>query len=228
MFADACSLQILRQTIEKRCPPEPDILCKVVPEGRVAFELVEVLDKGIGRQSSDTCALRREFNRACRELGRNRIGNLRNALVHVTYVAPASLEARKRTLVQLVKQLPKLSATLEGTVPIGEPLTKVIKKATMHRENFVGPIYDDSSSVDFSEPAIDAVKGKFSKHYVSSAPIELVAYYGIQPLLPRGRWVPAVQRYVEENLAASRFRRVWVFDCTRKSILLAYPQVGST
>jgi hypothetical protein len=228
MFAEVCPLQIRRKTIQNRPPPEADFLCQVVPEGRVAFELVEVVDKGIARQSSDTGALHRVFNEACQELGRNTIGNLENAIVHVTYVSAASLEARRRALVQLVKQLVKLSPTLEGTAPISGHLTKAIKKATIHRGNLVGPIYDDSSALAFSEPALDAVKGKFSKEYESSAPIELVAFYSIQPVLPKSHWVPAVQRYVKKNLGASPFRRVWVFDCTSKSILLTYPQVGST
>jgi hypothetical protein len=227
MFAQVCPLQIRRKTIQNRPPPEADFLCEVVPEGRVAFELVELLDEGIARQSSDTCALRGVFNTACRNLGKNRKGNLENALVHVTYVSAASLKARRRALLQLVEQLAKLSATLEGTAPISGRLTKAIKKATIHRGNLVGPIYDDSSTLAFSEPALDAVKGKFSKEYESSAPIELVAFYGIQPVLPKSHWVPAVQRYVKKNLGASAFRRVWVFDCTSKSILLAYPQVGS-
>jgi hypothetical protein len=42
-FLEASHLPIDRNSVEKRSPPEPDILC-THPEGTVAFELVEMCD----------------------------------------------------------------------------------------------------------------------------------------------------------------------------------------
>jgi len=38
-FAKVCPLPILDSSIASRCPPEPDILCEIIGEGTVAFEM---------------------------------------------------------------------------------------------------------------------------------------------------------------------------------------------
>lgn len=43
-FLEASHLPIDRTSVEKRSPPEPDILCTHQSEGAVAFELVEMCD----------------------------------------------------------------------------------------------------------------------------------------------------------------------------------------
>jgi hypothetical protein len=43
-FLEASQLPIDRNSVEKRSPPEPDILCTHQLEGAVAFELVEMCD----------------------------------------------------------------------------------------------------------------------------------------------------------------------------------------
>ena len=46
-FAEVCPLNIIRESISKRNPPEPDVLCKLAEsEEEVAFELVEIIDEG--------------------------------------------------------------------------------------------------------------------------------------------------------------------------------------
>jgi hypothetical protein len=48
-FLEASRLPIDRNSIEKRSPPEPDILCTYQSEGAVAFELVEMCDSRLAR-----------------------------------------------------------------------------------------------------------------------------------------------------------------------------------
>lgn len=43
-FLETSNLPIDRSSIEKRTPPEPDILCAHQTEGKIAFELVELCD----------------------------------------------------------------------------------------------------------------------------------------------------------------------------------------
>lgn len=57
-FLEASQLPIDPGSIEKRSPPEPDILCTHRLEGAVAFELVEMCDPRFARsiaKSSDGC-----------------------------------------------------------------------------------------------------------------------------------------------------------------------------
>jgi hypothetical protein len=48
-FLEASRLPIDRNSIEKRSPPEPDILCTHQSEGAVVFELVEMCDSRLAR-----------------------------------------------------------------------------------------------------------------------------------------------------------------------------------
>lgn len=48
-FISASKLPIDLNTIEKREPPEPDILCTFLDEGPIAFELVEICDPNLAK-----------------------------------------------------------------------------------------------------------------------------------------------------------------------------------
>lgn len=53
-FLEASGLPIDRNSVEKRSPPEPDILCTYQSEGAVAFELVEMCDPRLARSFAQT------------------------------------------------------------------------------------------------------------------------------------------------------------------------------
>jgi hypothetical protein len=48
-FAAAAALDIIPGSLESRPPPEPDILCELAGRGRVAFELVNLVDEDLMR-----------------------------------------------------------------------------------------------------------------------------------------------------------------------------------
>ena len=48
-FAERSGLPIVPNSIEKREPPEPDILCEVTGKGHVAFEIKEMCDEPIAK-----------------------------------------------------------------------------------------------------------------------------------------------------------------------------------
>ncbi len=48
-FLEASQLPIENSTVEKRNPPEPDILCTHKSEGEIAFELVEMCDPHLAK-----------------------------------------------------------------------------------------------------------------------------------------------------------------------------------
>ncbi len=55
-FAHAAGLAVVADSIENRCPSEPDILCMIEGRGLVAFELVDLIDEGLARTVA--CAVR--------------------------------------------------------------------------------------------------------------------------------------------------------------------------
>ncbi len=48
-FATVAGLQVVPGSVESRPSPEPDILCELADRGRIAFELVNVVDDGLMR-----------------------------------------------------------------------------------------------------------------------------------------------------------------------------------
>ena len=52
-FAGRSGLSIVSDSIGSRDDPEPDILCRIVGEGHVSFELKELCDEGIARTDSE-------------------------------------------------------------------------------------------------------------------------------------------------------------------------------
>jgi hypothetical protein len=59
-FVKRSALRIDPDSVEKRKPPEPDILCKHFDEGIIAFELVELCDPALAARLNDT-SLELEF-----------------------------------------------------------------------------------------------------------------------------------------------------------------------
>ena len=59
-FTERSGLAIDPDSIEKRNPPEPDMLCRVSGEGYVAFELKELCDEEIAKTISDLIKTKNE------------------------------------------------------------------------------------------------------------------------------------------------------------------------
>ena len=60
-FAQICPYSINLGSIEKRNPPEPDILCKLSDEAAIAFEIVECIDRSLARSIVDFFILTKAF-----------------------------------------------------------------------------------------------------------------------------------------------------------------------
>ena len=66
---------------------------------------------------------------------------------------------------------------------------------------------------------IDRLRDKWKKKYETENPIELLAYYGLQPIAPEPMWLPALRDFLEANWSSSPFHRVWVLDSWGSRIL---------
>ena len=226
-FADNGSLPIQQTSIEKQVPPKSDILCKIAGEGEVAFELVQIVDPVIAKIASDTCVHRREFEKAYNQLSGPESAKFkelyRNALLCFSFHPKVSLRKRNRAITDAVKYLLSIPPSFEGEVALPSCVRNAIKKIHIYRGEFIGPIFDDTNAYSFCEPACECVKAKFEKKYDPSVPIELLAYYTIQPILPYDHWLPRLERTIQERLPSSPFRRVWVFDFSRKETMFVFP-----
>ena len=60
-FAKRSSLPIIPDSIENRCPPEPDILCRLGADEWVAFELKEICSPDLRKGISDSIKSRGQY-----------------------------------------------------------------------------------------------------------------------------------------------------------------------
>jgi len=101
-------------------------------------------------------------------------------------------------------------------------------------EHLQGPLFGVDATGSFGEPALEAVQKKFEKKYTTDAPIELLAFYESQPVLPEDIWLPAFSSFVEQNIASSPFGKIYVFDAAKNKILFQFsrpeiqPKVSET
>lgn len=223
-FAKACGLAIQLDSIEKRQPPEPDILCEIEQEGAVAFEMVELIDQGLAQQTYESIRLQQLLEDTYQNLStsaRTEIERLfQNALVHVTFHAETSSRGRENAIPLILNWLQGFSASFVGSTPpeVQSSLHKVVSEITVSRGDFLGPSFDVDAGGAFAYPTLERISKKFEKKYISSTPVELLAYYELQPIWPEELWLPQLRTFITQHNGSSRFRRVWVYDIKTKEI----------
>ena len=231
LFAEACKLTIRPDSIENRKPPEPDILCEVEGEGFIAFEMVELIDQNLAQRVHEKIKLQKLFEDAFQNLQvahRSNIGKrFGNALIHVSFKEEAPSRSRSKSISLVFDLLQEMTTEFVGELrPMGGSiLGKVVKKVTVRRGNFSGPCFNIEAGGSFADPTINLLRQKFEKQYKSPFPIELLAYYELQPALPESFWLPEIQAFMIEQLKSSQFGRVWVHDIGTRTVRFNYPNV---
>lgn len=220
LFAAARGLRV--ESVEKRRPPEPDILCNVAGEGPVAFELVELVDqKRIAKPVSDQFTLMdrlRDGYRGLPDEARAEFGKrFGNVWVEAKMRPSITLNRRERIADRILDHMMTLDPGFEGTFSMNEKGVEVALVKVKRRDSLAGPHFRVPATTFYDPIPLERLRAKFAKSYVSSTSIELLAYYDRQhaPLEEQLRELAA---FIEEHVASSRFRRVWVFDVRDRRI----------
>lgn len=223
-FVTVCPLEIEADSIEKRQPPEPDLRCKTRQGEALAFELVEIIDQDVARRIADQWTLGPKLRAAYDALPERDAAEIRarlgNAVVTVKLRDDASIRARCAEIGTILEALKKVPPAFEGAF---DPRMGIVEKIYVTRGNCVGPSLDIHAGGWVGDPTVDRIRGKFAKSYEVDVPVELLAHFELHPMFPDDVWVPRVRTCVSPKLAASPFRRVWIFDVRRKSIPFFYP-----
>jgi hypothetical protein len=146
----------------------------------------------------------------------------KNALVHVTFHTQTSSRERENASPLLLAWLQGLSPSFIGRIHPEEhsPLHRVVSETIISRGDFSGPLFDVDAGGAFDDPTLEQISKKFEKKYVSSTPVELLAYYELQPVLPEDFWLPQLRAFMTQHISSSGFRRVWIYDIKSKTIKL--------
>ncbi len=224
-FAPVCGLRIRPDSIKRCQPPEPDILCTIEGEGPVAFEMVEIIDEDLARRTYGQIKFQGLFEQAYEDLPPDNHASFKkkfhNALIYVGFCSTASSRIRGNAIPLILDLLARTDNEFIGTLTPSRksPLYEAVKEINVSRGKFIGPCFDVEAVGSFADPAIERISTKFKKNYRTLYPAELLAYYELQPVLPKSTWLPRVQEYVRQNLQDSLFRRVWIFDIGTEAVM---------
>lgn len=225
-FAAICALPLSTESAENRYPPEPDILCKVEGGSAIAFELVQIIDSGLAKRTDAQVDLHEHLENEYESfLPKEKVEisqRIGNALIDVAYKANVSLKIKRNTTKAIIFSLKDIDPYFEGNIILGRELSKVIKRITICRGDFNGPCFNVESVGSICDPIAEKLEEKFNKAYKTNLPIELLAYYDLQPILRESYWLPKAISFIERNIYTSPFERVWIFDVHKEKIIYSY------
>ena len=224
-FARAAGLTVDETSIEKRNPPEPDILCRVNGVAQ-AFELVEIIDQDHAQRVYSQVKLKSKFETdyealeaSRREKIYDRVGN---ALIYVVFNDAATFREKEEAVNSVFEALETVAPQFEGRLRQQDlaSLSAAIRLLWVSRRDASGPLFDVEAVGSLGDPTVDAIPQRFAKVYTTHHPVELLAYYELQPELPEALWRPSLKAFLA-GVSAWPFRRVWVYDCGSNTVRLS-------
>jgi hypothetical protein len=211
------------------------VLCKLAEgEEDVAFELVEIIDEGWARLTSgqfrEAKSLREAYLASTGEYRRALDERIANALVYISFVVDVQAKQRRSAVPDILRHLSTIRPDFRGEwkPPSGTPLHAEVRAIRVSRGCFVGPEFDVETVGAIGDPTLDRVRAKWRQSYASAHPIELLAYYELQPQAPTALWLPRLDSFVKDNWNAGPFRKLWVFDIGSRSISYSFARSKST
>ena len=198
--------------------PEPDILYVAADGTRVAFELVEIIDRdyraSVGQSFStkDACnAFLDGMPPADAAAFRAAFGN---ADIALDFRDGMSGQRRKNALPTVFQHLMRLPPGLEGDAfGDGNPLETVLSHMQVNRGGFAGPLFDASSATWVGDPTVDALASKMTKTYGPQGQLNLLAYIDGNPMFPDEVWLADLDEYLATLDARCQFEKIFVYDC---------------
>jgi hypothetical protein len=224
-FLEATQLPVLTSSLQKRQPPEPDILCEIIDSGFVAFELVEVVDEGFASMVNGQIRLERTLHQAVGHAEPAQRGRLlerfADALIYVRYLEPR-VRRRERAIPALLRYLMDLPPGVEGDIHLGaETGLGEIRSIRITRGDYPpGPHFQVQAVSSIADPVVECVRNKWAKQYDTRHRTELLAYYQLHPATHPSFWLDDLRAFIDDKWHISPFSRVWVLDASEPEVLL--------
>lgn len=217
-FASVAAIPIDPQSIEKRNPPEPDILCCHLHDGPIAFELVELLDENfagrLGRQLNSVSALEAFYDQLPVD---ERIAfdvRFGNAAIFIDLQDGITHKRLQANCNELFRELAATEPNFAGVLVefTSKVVRKLVKAIEISRSDFRGPAFTITNIGGVGNPVIDSIQTKLRNSYRSIHPQELLAYFDWRNLLPENFWKSAAERFLNALPNTEPFRRIWIVD----------------
>lgn len=241
-FAEVCPYDIDFDSIEKRQPPEPDILCRLSDGKKIAFELVESVDKSLYKTTCDSSNLIRalydrieNLPKLEKQLIKTKFGDIQ---IIIFFHKKLTFIKKQNAIEMIFKQLflkenlekiakMRQSSSQEFDLELPKNLRDFVKRIT-----FIftagpsgGPYFDIPEAVWFSDPIKNNIYKKLNKAYKTNYHVELLVYYELQPeIAPERQILPATDSIVEK-IKKSIFKRVWLYSVTQNKVIYVFPNL---
>ena len=225
-FAKASDKHIIIESILKRDPPEPDIICEIKDKGLIAFELVRLIPEEdahrIALWASTRTAIKNYYNQLAQS--ERIVFDIKhsNAFIHFRFKDLEPLPKRKKELKRAFDHLLDLRSDFVGHTL--KDRQKTLREISIDRNSTFERTYFDTDALGFvTEPTEYALNSKFKKTYETDHPIQLLAYFASSDILPDPIWFPLVNELLEERSSLGMFNRIWFYDETKGAIKFVYP-----
>ena len=207
-------------------PPYPDVLCRFASGEKVAFELTEAVDPEVVWSVKSANAARVRMYEYYEQLVSSDRAKLEEMLsdAHVSIHYDGDM-----TEARFTRLLPRLFSLFLDFPPgmVGacqsDSLPDGIQRLHFTR-GMNGPLFNPRGPALYvHETTALRIETKFAKQYKCDCPIELVVHSRTKPLPPKQFWYDGVHSLVQDRIAESPFRKVWVFDSIQSEIKYRYP-----
>jgi hypothetical protein len=228
-FASVAGLKVCRAQIETPDPPQPDVVAEIEGEGRVTYELGEIIDQDLARNyrlSAETFTAIREFHAAMPP---------ERCVTFDTRFSASNIIFRFSEQADLSKRCRALPAAFDLLLVAGIPKNGRLQMFGPHLENVLesvhilattigtGPVFDACCPKCFDPSALSILKKKLTKTYSTQHPLELILHSDQRGLHAETFWLPPVSAHVESHLEHSPFRRVWLFERHPPRVVYVHP-----
>jgi hypothetical protein len=217
LFVQVAGLSLLDGSVQRRPPPEPDILCQLSSGEYVGFEMTEACSPKNIRFSKNAIVLGGDLDSAYENLPPDLHVAFRTRFageaISVAFEPEVSFSKARRAIPEILIALLHSSATSDGWflhIPPQFPgILQPIRFAGRCYEPDK-PTFNIAGSLDPSDMTTDAVRRKLRKHYITSYPIELVVFIGGWAAHCLDDWRHAVPELLRQNGGTQPFQRSWI------------------
>jgi len=232
-FASVCPIGFCLDSIQHQAQPKPDILCKDENGNIIEFELGEAVDPNFSRlmklSSEQTSIGMKNYFKSLPTFEKENFSKLYgDAMFDFRFREGTTKRKRQNAYTTIFSFLLSLSPGYEGDVEIStQGFPTICKRITIYRGVPNGPCFSEGAGSHVTSGVFERIERKFGKPYETTGQLELLIHSLNMPIARKEDWISEVQEYLEKNLNASQFKRVWVFDFHSPSIEYVYPEFNT-
>lgn len=213
------------EDIQQPESPAPDVRWHSPQGEQVAFELVEIRDRGSAQRLDRKLKAEDACWAAYSELTRDQQQRFKGRSIQFFFNNGTSEAQAAKSCRDAVQNMLQRTALTDECVSIDGPLGGCIQQISVRTTGLDCPMFDVSSFGSFGDGIVERIETKLAKKYQSTSPIELLVWYekhgsATFEIYRRDR----LSELLNNRRGCQPFRRIWVFDAANERILALHPE----